>query len=421
MSAGGNSRAMIAVILVGFLSFLGVLALMGSGAAANVNARGGNHAASAGLEGFRAFRLLAQRRGFEVEVARSREALESQSVTILTPPLNADPAEVEDILASRRRDGPTILILPKWLAFPVEDKPGWSRPQRQIKPGWVNEIETLDGLELLDPSPGDTGWQGMGLTGDFARERTVAAMRSSNFLPLVRDGDGRMLAGVLGDGSATFALGEAAGLPASAFDSDPEFWPLVVVSEPDLLDNWGFADREEAQLAMRLLDASVEDTQFRSVVFDVTLNGLSAETNLLTLAFRPPFLAATLCLILAAIALMWRSFARFGPALAEHRSIDFGKTQLVANSAALVERTRRYHLLGEPYARLYRRRIERRLGIPYRRDPGEAEYAIDRRLARRGMAEDAFSGPAGRLRSARKPAELLRAASELKDLERTLS
>lgn len=57
---------------------------------------------------------------------------------------------------------------------------------------------------------------------------------------------------------------------------------------------------ERAQLAEKIILATMDDYDM-TITFDLTLNGLGESKNLLTLAFEPPFLAATLCLLFAAL------------------------------------------------------------------------------------------------------------------------
>lgn len=420
MTGGVNSRAMIGLILIGFLSFFAVLYLLATGAGDNAENRAGNHAASAGLDGFRALRKLADAQNYDVRLIRGRADLNNPDLTILTPPFAADPDEIESILRQRRMAGPTILILPKWLAMSAGDNPGWINPVGSRIPDWVENVETLAGIRLVQEKSPAAGWSGLGYSGDFPNDQAVTTMRGSEYLPLVRDSEGRMVAGVLNDGSAPLALVDESGAPDATYRDERRAWPLLVIADPDLVDNWGLADPAEARLAMALIDIVNDENNARAVRFDLTLNGLGAETNLLTLAFQPPFIAATLCLLLAAIALAWRSLARFGPSLQEERAIAFGKTQLVANSAALVERSRRFYLLGAPYAALVRRKIATRLAVASRADAVETERQIDLRLTRRGLGENAFSGPASDLRRAEKPNEILRAARTLRDIERTV-
>src|SRR5207253_11359648 len=89
------------------------------------------------------------------------------------------------------------------------------------------------------------------------------------------------------------------------------------------------------------------------------------------------------------------------------------------NAAGLIERSRRLHLLGPPYAALIAARIAARLGV---RDPqpDTRDAAAARLLDARGIAAD-YPARLDALRSARKAAELIRAAGALKSIERTLA
>ncbi|MFD2403907.1 hypothetical protein [Novosphingobium soli] len=237
---------------------------------------------------------------------------------------------------------------------------------------------------------------------------------------IVGSRDGRLtLAGYLDDGGAYPGLeaiaqdrvlhsGETAGLH-----------PLILVFEPDLLDNYGMARLANARLAEALVRASGV-APGAPVMFDMTLNGYARAQNLLTLAFTPPFLAATLCLLLAALAVGWRAFLRFGPPLVPGRAIAFGKRALVANAAGLVRRSGRLHLIAAPYAERTRERLVQALALPRTLDAAAAEAAIDRALAARGHAAQPFSVVAARLRAARRPHDLIEAARDLHALERIL-
>ena len=95
-----------------------------------------------------------------------------------------------------------------------------------------------------------------------------------------------------------------------------------------------------------------------------------------------------------------------------------GKRQLARNGAALVERARRLHLLGPPYAALISARVAGALNIR-EAEPAVREAAIARIQVARGLPPD-FAERAETLRNARRPAELLRAANALRSIERTL-
>jgi hypothetical protein len=244
-------------------------------------------------------------------------------------------------------------------------------------------------------------------------------MQSGNLVALVRDGNGQMLAGFVDDMGTYPMLDELADVTPGKADDDA-LYPLIVVAEPDLLNNWGMADRDRALLALALIDAALEG-ESGEVSFDLTLNGLARSANLLTLAFTPPFLAATLCLLIAAVAVGWRAFMRFGPPRVPARAIAFGKRALTANAAGLIRRTRRFHLVAAPYADRARERLARTLALPRQASAATAEAAIDRALAARGAGEGRFSAAAARLRQARTATDIVRSAQDLHALERTLT
>jgi hypothetical protein len=157
---------------------------------------------------------------------------------------------------------------------------------------------------------------------------------------------------------------------------DESFYPVVIVADADLLNNAGMADKATARHALALV-AAVATASASGVTFDLTFNGLGRAENLLTLAFAPPFLSATICLITAALAAAWMAFNPFGPAAREKRSIDFGKTALVNNSAAFISRMQRAYLVTDPYAEMIRSLSAEAIGISPRADQQEIHEKLD--------------------------------------------
>ncbi|MEO7247877.1 MAG: DUF4350 domain-containing protein, partial [Novosphingobium sp.] len=332
--------------------------------------------------------------------------------------------------------GPTMLILPKWDAYPakaiqLKAKDGWVQVAGTHSPEWLKDLEQYKlsvGSNANDKNQDEVkkrppvSWTGLGEAGNLPDPRIQ--FDGSNFLvPLVIGGNGNVLAGYWNDHGVYPHLVHAAGNDGAAEDKEPDtsLFPLVIVDEPDLLNNWGMADENRANVALELVRLAQGGHTSATINFDMTLNGFKRSPNLLTLAFKPPFLAATLCLLIAALVAGWRAFRRFGPPLAQGRVIAFGKRALVANSAGLIRRAGRMHLLAAPYAALVRERLARELALPRHADPDGTEAAIDRALAARDPQAKPFSRIASELRAARRPAELLRAGQALNDVERILT
>jgi hypothetical protein len=415
-------RGVLAMVLFGAVVFVALLWMIGSGMTSPSGNNGGAHAAGKGLNGYAALVQLLDKRGYRTSLSRSKATLDDRGLLVLTPPHNIKGAEIEEIVAKRRHIGPTLIVTPKWQVLSAAEakdgKRGWVQLNGTAAPHWPGFLDQV----TVGVRAGARRWTGTGLAGQLPAPTAVQTGSGRGLESLVMDGNGGVLAAYIQDEGYYPALERLALYPQWEAGDDDDLYPVILVFEPDLLDNYGLARKENAQLADRLFSAALSGSP-RSVAFDVTLNGLGRSPNLLTLAFTPPFLAATLCLLLAALALGWRAFLRFGPPLAARREIAFGKRPLVANAAGLIRRTGRLHLITGPYADHLRERIAKTLGLPRQRDAQAAEAAIDQALAQRVPDAPPFSMPsfsalAARLRAERRPLAILRAAQELHSLER---
>ncbi|HUD30594.1 MAG TPA: DUF4350 domain-containing protein [Novosphingobium sp.] len=418
--------AVLAIVLLGSGLFVALLWMIATGTGMGEANDGQAHVEGKGLNGYAALAAYLDRRGYDVAGVRNEGALDRPGLLVLTPPAYTDGKEIEKIVARRRYLGPTMVVLPKWIAMqPTREqqeetkaKTGWVRLAGTNPPEWRGFLDTLS-VQVTPLRPGATGWQGAGVSGVLP-ERVALSGAGTGLVRIVASADGkRTLAGFMDDGGYYPELEEIAQDRVLHSAEDEDLYPTIVVFEPDLLDNYGMARMENARLAEMLVLASgvvPGDT----VTFDMTLPGYGRSQNLLTLAFTPPFLAATLCLLLAALVLGWRAFLRFGPPLVADRAIAFGKRALVSNSAGFIRRTRRLHLLGRPYAERVRERLVRGLALPRTLDPDRADTAIDRALAARRPDAEPFTVIVARLQAARRPHDLLKAARDLHALERML-
>ena len=464
-----SPRAALALVVFGALCFIALLWTIGSGMADPEPGAEGAHVKGKGLNGYAAFATYLEQRGYTVKKVQSRGGLHQGGLLILTPAHSTSPEELAAVIDERREQGPTILIMPKWIALPLDK----ISPKAKAKKGFVQLVEAIApdwkgfhdevGVRIDPPanSAAGKGWHGFGAAGTLPDPTRVLTGGGGRLVPLVEVGNNHSaLAGYFADGGNYPALRAVAAeeepvpeedygdvpvdQPSDEYASDPppevvpipivtanppllydpdkylDSYPVIVVFEPDLLNNYGMAQQANAVLGERLVQAALAGKD-KVVAFDLTLDGYGRSQNLLELAFKPPFLAATLCLLLAALVALWRAFNRFGPPLLTGRSIAFGKRALVSNAAGLLRRARRLHLVGAPYADAARERLVKALALPARLDPAQAEKAIDRALAARDPAATPFSAAAAQLRGAKGPRNLLRAAQALHSLERTLT
>ncbi len=424
-----NPRTILALVLFGAMVFVGLLWLMGSGMTDGSSNDGGAHGGGAhgggkGLVGYAALADLLERQGYAVGRSQTDNAFGEVGLLVLTPQANADGAEIGRIIEKHRNFGPTLLVLPKWQVLPTKSldkrfKPGWVAPVGTAMADWADKLEGYK-LEVRQAEAKDSAldWQGLDESGRLPDGRVQFA-NADELVPLVTGAAGQTYAGYWQDEGFYPDLAKAAGIEAKVGEDSQRF-ALIIVAEPDLINNWGMADQNRAMLALKLVSLAEGGRRDR-LAFDLTLNGFKRPGNLLTLAFTPPFLAATLCLLIAALVAGWRAFCRDAPPVLAGRTMAFGKRALVENSAGLILRSGRLHLLGAPYAAMTRDRLARTLALPRAADAAATEAAIDRALANRAPDAEPFSRIAAQLRWSRRARDLLRAGRALHSLERTLT
>lgn len=403
-----GKSAVLAILVIGFGAFVAMLYFIGAGDTGGDRGTGPAHASSNALHGFAGLSQLLEANGYEVEKSREPGGLETSGLLVLTPTLSTDPEEFAAILEERQYQGPTLVILPKWYAVKPrgevaeadEDRvqDDWVQLVATEVPTWTEELPEPYTLEIGKvPFEGGKAprWGGLGLSGEMPLKDTLYAEKNPVHEALAIDASGRTL--------AVNVIGQ----PGSYFYE--EAYELTFVIDPDLVNNYGLADPARAALALKIIEQAGYDEN--RVTFDMTLVGLGGSTNLLTLAFRPPFLAATICLILALLIVGWRAFLRFGPVAAHAPEARFGKAQLVTNGAGLIVRAGRLRLLAEPYTALIERKLGKALGLA-KPNP----QAIDLALKQRLPGEEPFSIRVARLQNATKAIDLVRAAQSLNDL-----
>ncbi|ESZ87768.1 MAG: hypothetical protein Q27BB25_07590 [Blastomonas sp. CACIA14H2] len=394
MAAEGSANpfargAVLLMFAIGFAAFVALLYALGAGGALKSGNNGQAHGASSSLVGYSALAGLLEKTGTEIRFARNPAALQQQDLLIVTPQLGSDPEELQALVEQRAFVGPTIIILPKWQVTPLQgleqgwvelDSPFIALQAPQVLARLVTAKTRIEGVDsrlasMLFLQP-DTAAQKDAMLKQALKSRVTIS--------------GDKLKTVLADeatGAARVALIDDGGwypsLDPDAPDEAPQApgiqqgrYPVVIVADADLMNNLGLANRNTAEQALQIVDSAWSGGG-EGVVFDLTQNGLGASENLLSVAFRPPFVGAVASLALAAIAFAWMAFFRFGPPLSEERPFGFGKTALVRGSAGLVRRLGREHLIGPAYADLLRDRAARALGL----SPSLPVDEVDARLA----------------------------------------
>lgn len=365
--------AIVIMFVIGFAAFVALLYGLGTGDRLDSGQNGQAHGASNSIVGFKGLVNLLEKTGARVEFSRTAAGLDKEGLLILTPPPYSDAEALNQIIDNRAYVGPTMIILPKWHVGSLPT----------LKKGWVQRgglVDAEDSVNLLaemaeveinisDLEESDQNTTSRPLARSamniaISRPENPVTISGDTIRNVVTDPDsGRALVAYLDDGGVYAQLDS---LDESQItndeDIDESYFPVVFVADADLLNNAGIAEQKAARHALALIAAATTGGS-ETVTFDLTLNGLGSSENLLTLAFEPPFLSATICLIIAALAAAWMGFNRFGPAARDIRSIEFGKTALVNNSAGFIHRMQREYLVADPYAELIQAQAARAAGI----------------------------------------------------------
>jgi len=360
---------------------------------------GGAHALSKSAVGYAGFVKLEAERGIHVDMATDEGALKTSGLLVLTPESYQDPEALAKLV--RERDGnPILIVLPKYQAVPNIWHKGWVYSGDLLPTKMLEQLLSkmmAAKITRLRTTATATFGGAAHPTPIFINEPNLQVIAAPGITPLFTDD-------LYPDTLARnhFVMVRA---PTNIF----------ILSDPDLINNHAIADPMRAYGAARLIDTLIPSDQ-RSITFDVTLNGFGHGRGLFEMALRPPFLALTLCLLVAAILALLNGLMRFGPAMPDLRAIPRGKRALVTNTADLLKMSRREHLVGGRYVALIRDLAAKQYGLP----PTMDAEAVTTRLDALNTGGARFSDLAYRAEYADSRAELLNAAKDLDTWRRRL-
>jgi hypothetical protein len=336
-----SARAVMAGVVVGVVALCAMLVLMAYAPEIRGDDSGGASALSKSAIGFAGLERAMRTLGAATEVSRTgpppRAGIDDRLI-VITPSSRAEPAQTRPFARGAR----LIVILPKWSVAPAPNHPGFvtkvapfgdaQMADRMLNPFAVgNRIDRRAGVtrpkvRLVQ----DDGGFGAPVTLDpIDRLQTLSG---GGWDPVLVDENGRMLAGV----SRTLRN-------------------VLVVADPDLLNNQGLSKPAIARVGLDLVERARGK---RPLVLDVTLNGLRrGDSSLLRLALEPPWLAATLCGLAAAVMIFLHALGRFGRPADETPAFGAGRRALVENTAAMVRTARKEPQMAPLYARLIFRQV----------------------------------------------------------------
>lgn len=221
------------------------------------------------------------------------------------------------------RKATLVVVLPKWA-------PG--APQKN-KPEWLSEVELMPLVwverplsRLLESDPRievqrfarargcQAFWQGVEEPTPLRIDtgEAVQLLRSEALEPLIQCAGGLLVA------------------RRPATEKQP---PVVVIADPDLLNNHGLGLGENAEAVYQLFN---RELRAKGVVFDETIHGFNRTPGLIAEALRFPMVLAVLQGLILLGVVLWAGMGRFGKPLPVAAGLAAGKEVLIGNTAELL-------------------------------------------------------------------------------------
>lgn len=392
-TGGGFNPVVVVALIVAAVFAMSAMAVLSAWAPQLSNGDDGRaHALSKSGVGYAGLVRLLRTTGRSVVLSRgAARSADQGALLILTPPEGRDDKALS---ALRRRQGPILIVLPKWRTAP-----------HASHRGWVREAGLMAADESLSVLPADLR---RGLTLSTAEGATRPRLAIEGQRPFGAGGVTRNLRTLSGGQWKPLVVDER-GRAVMLTDKDYE---VFLLADADLLNTRGLDDPAKARAALALVDEAAVGTE--GLLFDLTLNGFSRPRSVLRLMLEPPLLGLTLCLFAAALLIGWQAMIRFAPHRHGERAVAPGKRALADNTAALARLARREHRMAPPYADLVRAAAAKAVAAP----PGltlEALTALLDRLAARGGGGGTFETLKARAEAARSPADLMAVARALNE------
>ena len=300
-------------------------------------------------------------------VVRSRNdsvgQLDPGGVLIVAEPSErTTPQELTALLSAHT----VLLVLPKWAGRASQRAPGWLDAVELLPEAVPRGIarDLAPSIDIVrDPPLRSWSRNEIGVVPVIADKPQL--IKSSRLRPVVASDSG-MLVGELSSGTR-------------------RIW---VLADPDVMENHGIAEPENAEFSVALIDALRAGDG--NVVFDEVVHGLADQSSPLRLLFEFPFVLATIQGAIAVALLLWATMPRFGAPLAPPVALRSGKGSLIETTAKLLDRGRHRAVIIQRYVHAIVQDVARQLHAP----PGltQAELVEWLRRTARSRAVDIDCG-----------------------------
>jgi len=400
-----NPVTIFSLVLISAFAFAALIVL--SGYADNWRDRdnGQAHAFSKSGIGFSALSQLLTAQGNTIILDRTEgEDDEPYALKIITlsRPLSQPLSDDFDLST------PTLVVMPKWVTSRMLEHKGW---RRMIPEPIGPTYETVNFSKALPDFAGNVIFNRSSSTdaeytlNTFEYDLSPPAKTTVDYLQTMK-----------GDNLKAIVAADGGMVLAKISDA-----PVYLLSDPDFLNTLGLATEDRARFAVDLIEgiSVMEDAEYDIFIFDLIKHGFGNTDNLIKYLLRPPFLAATLCLIAAGILIAWQAFSRFGDPEKDIPDYALGKSTLANNASRFIKIAERETKMAPDYVDLIRRRAAKDMSLQ-----GHTESDINRILTRRGENKDmdkSWPDVTAATKNASDNMSLLKAARTLYDWKQEIS
>ncbi|HUI96395.1 MAG TPA: DUF4350 domain-containing protein [Xanthobacteraceae bacterium] len=274
-------------------------------------------------------------------VIRSRKdsaaKVDPQGVLVVAEPSAAVPPQQMATLLNAHT---VLLILPKWTGVPSASHRGWIAAAAPLPQSLARSAAQVASIEVTRVAR-VTSWSHNEIGARPAiAEGGVQLIKSNRLRPVVGS-DGGMLVGEMRNGARR----------------------LWILADPDVMQNHGLADPDNAAFAVALLDALRGADG--NIVFDEVVHGFEeTASSPLRLLFEFPFVLATIQGAIAVALLLWATMRRFGAPLSPPVELETGKRSLIEATANLLDVPRHRPIIIQRYVHAIVQDVARQLHAP---------------------------------------------------------
>ncbi|MGK0362908.1 MAG: hypothetical protein ACI9U2_005230 [Bradymonadia bacterium] len=312
MAAPFKKNVVIALGVLTAISFLAglIYAMLGPGVQTVDSVRANTFSRSA--VGHHALLTLLKAVDVPVSVSRARTAEKAGAGTVLIllePRRTAEDPTAGDLPALLRDSGASdvIVVLPKWSPRGRSQRAGWVKRVESVRDQRVADVLTAARLDstLVEGDGAFVVDAFDGLAPQLSTPRVLTGIHG-----VVSDGKGALV-------GQTQAFGK-------------RIW---IISDPDVLNNAGLLDAQNAAFVLALLQHIVGE---RAVVIDETLHGFSIVEGVWPRLFEFPLVLTTAQVALVLVLVLLAGMRRFGPPAAQAPALGQGREVLISNTARLL-------------------------------------------------------------------------------------